>query len=265
MKLLSKFFLGVLCLTVSSVSWAACPEGQKQTYKGCEAISGWPPAYWRTSCGVDPGSITRDGSTWTFKTSKNRCYKKGTTQIFGIFRQRAEIATHNHKLPPNVQGKYEFETMFTFKDNSFMWTEGFDIFQIHDGRDGCAPPLKVGFLGNRWDGTIRVKADYKTGPGESCIRDVMFKTGYQTRGSDTTKLLRNGVTQYKLNVVLDFDGEGGFDVEVYLNDILEIKDQYTPPETGYRSKHFFFKHGVYSKNIFDYKLISNMNMKRIQQ
>ena len=143
-----------------------------------------------------------------------------------------------------------------------MWTEGFDIFQIHDGRDGCAPPLKVGFLPN---GTIRVRADYKTGPGESCIRDVMFKTGYQTRGSDTTKLLRNGVTQYKLNVVLDFDGEGGFDVEVYLNDILEIKDQYTPPETGYRSKHFFFKHGVYSKNIFDYKLISNMNMKRIQQ
>ena len=49
------------------------------------------------------------------------------------------------------------------------------------------------------------------------------------------------------------------------NDILEIKDQYTPPKTGYRSKHFFFKHGVYSKNIFDYKLISNMNMKRIME
>ena len=255
MSALAKLLLGILLLTFAGVSWAACPEGQKQTYKGCEAITRWLPADWNTSCGVDPGSITRDGNTWTFKTSKNKCSG-------GIFNQRAEISTHKHKLPPNVQGKYEFETMFTFKDNSFMWTEGCDIFQIHDGRDGCAPPLKVGFLR---DGTIRVVADYKTGPGESCIRDVMFKTGYQTRGSDTTKLLRNGVTQYKLNVVLDFDGEGGFDVEVYLNDILEIKDQYTPPETGYRSKHFFFKHGVYSKNIFDYKLISTMNMKRIQQ
>ena len=36
MKRLSKFFLSVLLLTVASVSWAACPEGQKQTYKGCE-------------------------------------------------------------------------------------------------------------------------------------------------------------------------------------------------------------------------------------
>lgn len=125
----------------------------------------------------------------------------------------------------------------------------------HDGRDGCAPPLKVGF----WhDGTIRVKADYKTGPGESCIRDVMFKKG-------ATKLLRNGVTKYKLTVLLDFDGKGGFDVEVYLNDILEIKDQYTPPKAGYRSKMFFFKHGVYSRNIFDYKLISTMNIKRIKE
>ena len=44
MKRLSKFFLAVLLLTVTAVSWGACPEGQKQTYKGCEAISGWPPA-----------------------------------------------------------------------------------------------------------------------------------------------------------------------------------------------------------------------------
>ena len=36
MKHLSKFFLATLLLTVASVSWAACPEGTKQTYKGCE-------------------------------------------------------------------------------------------------------------------------------------------------------------------------------------------------------------------------------------
>ena len=39
MKLLSKFFLAVLLLTVASVSWAGCPEGEKQTYKGCEPDS----------------------------------------------------------------------------------------------------------------------------------------------------------------------------------------------------------------------------------
>ena len=44
MNHLSKFFLAVLLLTVASTSWAACPEGQKQTYKGCEVIPGWPPA-----------------------------------------------------------------------------------------------------------------------------------------------------------------------------------------------------------------------------
>lgn len=38
MKRFSKFFLGVLLLTVATVSWAACPEGTKQTYKGCEPI-----------------------------------------------------------------------------------------------------------------------------------------------------------------------------------------------------------------------------------
>ena len=35
---LPKFFLAVLLLIMASVSWAACPEGTKQTYKGCEAI-----------------------------------------------------------------------------------------------------------------------------------------------------------------------------------------------------------------------------------
>ena len=34
MKLLSKFFLAVLLLTVVSVSWAACPEGYRNNFKG---------------------------------------------------------------------------------------------------------------------------------------------------------------------------------------------------------------------------------------
>ena len=41
MKLLSKFFLAVLLLTVGSVSWGACPEGTKNNYKGeCLPVAG---------------------------------------------------------------------------------------------------------------------------------------------------------------------------------------------------------------------------------
>ena len=34
MKLLSKFFLTILLLAIASASWAACPEGTKNNYKG---------------------------------------------------------------------------------------------------------------------------------------------------------------------------------------------------------------------------------------
>jgi len=41
MRRLSKFFLAVLLLTVTAVSWAACPEGTKNNYKGeCVPIAG---------------------------------------------------------------------------------------------------------------------------------------------------------------------------------------------------------------------------------
>ena len=41
MKRLSKFCLATLLLTVASTSWAACPEGYKNNYKGeCVDTSG---------------------------------------------------------------------------------------------------------------------------------------------------------------------------------------------------------------------------------
>ena len=39
MSALDKPLLGIFLLTFVGVSWAACPEGQKQTYKGCEPDS----------------------------------------------------------------------------------------------------------------------------------------------------------------------------------------------------------------------------------
>ena len=61
MKLLSKFFLAVLLLTVATVSWAACPEGQKQTYKGCDVIQACPEGYRRNNleCSPVPGASKR--------------------------------------------------------------------------------------------------------------------------------------------------------------------------------------------------------------
>ena len=38
MRTLFKALLGIFFLTFVGVSWAACPEGQKQTYKGCEVV-----------------------------------------------------------------------------------------------------------------------------------------------------------------------------------------------------------------------------------
>ena len=40
MRTLAKFLLALFLLTFTAASWAACPEGTKQTYKGCEPISG---------------------------------------------------------------------------------------------------------------------------------------------------------------------------------------------------------------------------------
>ena len=53
MNFLPRFFLAVLLLTFTAVSWAACPEGQKQTYKGCEAIQACPEGTKQTTKGCE--------------------------------------------------------------------------------------------------------------------------------------------------------------------------------------------------------------------
>ena len=109
-------------------------------------------------------------------------------------------------------------------------------------------------------GQLRLYADYKTGPGEQCVKDVIKSTGL-----GTTQIKRDG-TEYKLNVLLNFDGKSGFDVDVYLDDKLEVSGKYSPP-TGNKyvaSKYFYFKHGVYSRNMFDYEMKSKISMKKVK-
>jgi len=86
---------------------------------------------WDISCGVDAGAIRRSGNVWTFRTSTNHCER-------GIFAQRAALSTEH--VPPDHRGAYLFRSDITMTTSS---DEPFDIFQIHDGRRGCAPPLKV--------------------------------------------------------------------------------------------------------------------------
>ena len=204
---------------------------------------------WRISCSVDKGSIISNYPNYIFKTSKNYCQG-------GTYNQRAEIITRK-ALSLSTKAKYDFQTIFTFQDNSNnFYTEKFDIFQVHDGRHGCAPPLKVSIQSN---GLLRLYADYKTGPGEQCERDVI-----KSSGLGKTQIKRDGI-EYKLNVLLNFDGKSGFHVDVYLNDKLEVSGKYSPP-TGNKyvaSKYFYFKHGVYSANKFDYVLKSKILMKKI--
>jgi len=215
-----KVFLSILLLSISwSISAAAMPLDR-----------------WKISCGVDEGSITKKRRNYTFKTSSNHC-------TGGVFNQRAEINTE--KVGPKTRGAYLFETTVAMTSRS---NQQFDIFQIHDGRDGCAPPLKVQVAPN---GTIRLQSAVKLGPGEQCRPED------RTTGSSKVKFLRNG-TEQNLRILIQFNGKGGFSTNVWLNDRLAVNGSYVPPAdpSAFRSKHFYFKHGVYSKNMFNYEMTS---------
>ncbi|WP_317958792.1 hypothetical protein [Phaeobacter inhibens] len=201
---------------------------------------------WKVSCGADKGSITKQGKTRIFRTSANHCPG-------GIFNQRAEISTD--KVRPNHKGRYLFSSTISMTNTR---NDRFGIFQIHDGRHGCAPPLSVLV---RSDGRFKLQADYKTGPGESCIRDVF------RQNSTSVRFKRDGRPQ-KLEVLIDFLGGARFDVQVLLDGKLAAQGQYRPPEgDGFiASKHFYFKHGVYSQHMFNYELISqDMKVRKVHQ
>ena len=85
------------------------------------------------------------------------------------------------------------------------------------------------------------------------VQVIYFETDYSTY-------------LFLINVLLDFDGNGGFKVEVYINDEHEVSGEYKFKEgQGYiKSRYFAFKHGVYSANIFPYVLNSVMKMERIK-
>ncbi len=210
-----------------------------------EQAGATPLSKWQVSCGVDPGAIVRDGKTWVFRTSSNHCPG-------GVWKQRAEIFTD--RIKPTHKGAYLFSATVAMEAGT---NEKFDIFQIHDGRRGCAPPLKVDVLPS---GRIELTSDLKTGPGESCERGALGR-------SASSKVIRRDGTRHLLEVVIDFDGRGGFDAFVSVDKKLQVSGTYKPPvgTRYFQSEFFFFKHGVYSQRIFPYVLTSqDMKVKKVR-
>ena len=203
---------------------------------------------WDINCSVDKGGIIDSYPTYIFKTSKNRCG--------GGFKQRSQITT-SKAIFSSIKSKYNFQSIFSINDKSVN-KENFDIFSIHDGRKNCAPPL---VLSIESDGVLNLRGDYKTGPGEQCERDVL-----NSKSFNSTTIKRDG-TKYKLNLIIQFNGNGSFSSKVYLNNILQLEANYlSPKQSGYFvSKYFSFKHGVYSKNIFDYTLTSKISMRLVKE
>ncbi|MGX9355617.1 hypothetical protein ACS3SW_10790 [Roseobacteraceae bacterium S113] len=200
---------------------------------------------WKTSCSVDSGSIQKKRGVYTFKTSTNRCPG-------GTFNQRAELTSK--KVSPKIEGAYLFEANVAMVSND---SEQFDIFQIHDGRDGCAPPLKVQVAPN---GTIRLQSAVKLGPGEQC------KPEDRTVGDPNVRIRRDG-TEYNLRVLIQFNGAGEFLTNVWVDGKLAVAGAYRRPDIpgAFKSKNFYFKHGVYSKNMFDYQMTSaGMKVKKVK-
>jgi hypothetical protein len=190
---------------------------------------------WEISCSVDAGSVKKRGRNWTFKTSSNQC-------TGGVFNQRAEISTQS--IPPTRKGSYLFTANVSMRTNT---TKQFSIFSIHDARDGCAPPLQVFVEPN---GTLWAASDVKLGPGEACIRGSFGSA--RSKG----RILRDG-TEQELKIFVSFDGDGGFAATIWIDGVLQIQGRYRPRENvKFRSKKFYFKHGVYSKRVFDYVMVS---------
>lgn len=195
---------------------------------------------WETSCRVDKGSIKRQSGAYIFKTSKNHCSG-------GIFNQRAELSSSSISI--SRKASYVFQSQVSMQSNS---SEPFIIFQIHDGRIGCSPPLSL-----RWNSGDRLQfdSDYTQGKGMAgCVSNSKLRQAAY-RGQ---RLKRDG-TLYDLQVRLDFDGDGGFDVEVSIDEKKSIAGAYRPSSNpGFvKSKRFYMKHGVYSQNMFTYEMRSS--------
>ncbi len=100
----------------------------------------------------------------------------------------------------------------------------------------------------------------KGGAGEQC------KPEDRTIGNPNVRLRRDG-TEYNLRVLIQFNGEGEFSTNVWIDGKSAVSGFYQTPKIPgvFKSKNFYFKQGVYSKNMFDYQMTSRgMVVKKVK-
>jgi len=221
---------------------------------------------WSISCGVDKGAMKKTGNSYLFRPSSNKC--DGDTP-WG-WKQRTEISSKQYK--PTLRGTYLFETTLALKSSS---TQRFDVFQMHDGRQACAPPLKVEWSANN---RLSLVGGYKVqGKGE----DYCLENNITTKNVQNAPLRRDG-REYLFQVLITFDGSGAFIVSVSIDGNKAVEGRYGPnlrlknarSVTGIKMnapvfempKKYYFKHGVYSQKAFNFELRSDdLSMQRVKR
>ncbi len=205
---------------------------------------------WRISCNADIGAVKRLGNTYTFTKSRNNCGK----ETIWKWAQRSEIISN--ALSINVKATYSFSTKLSIESKS---NTKFTFFQVHDGRSACAPPLKIDWKINN---TIKFVSDFKVA-GMGARHCVVNRALQYSKPLNKIVLRRDG-TVYFIEVILSFDGLGNFDVSLYIDGNIILEGTYSHDERFEKPRKFSFKHGSYSSNMFDYKLISKeIKFKRI--
>lgn len=196
---------------------------------------------WKTSCGVDDGAIVRKRNTYTFSTSRNLCVSRGT------FTQRAEI--YGSDININKPMNYLFSTTIQLQAAS---NQSFTMFQVHDGRGSCSPPLKLDWHS---DNRLRFRSSYSLDKG---VSDCVYNQQMISARYAGPRLKRDG-TVYKLQVLVRFDGAAGFTTTVYLDDKVVMSGAYQPPRDPkfYKSTKYYMKHGVYSRDMWKYQFTSS--------
>lgn len=195
---------------------------------------------WKVSCGVDAGAIKKKGKSYTFSTSSNHCKSRGT------FTQRAEIYGSDIKV--NQPMNYLFSTTLRF-DSTVK--KDFTLFQIHDGRLSCAPPLKLDW---RADNRMGFYSSYSLDKG---VHDCVENRKMISERFSGPRLKRDG-TAYDLKILLEFDGASGFETTVFLDGVKVLSGEYDPPTDPrfFKSSKFYMKHGSYSRDVWSYRLTS---------
>ena len=110
------------------------------------------------------------------------------------------------------------------------------------------------------NGSLNFGSHYQTSDGKTAANKKKLKCENVlslTKKYSRHKIYKNGTSQ-DLIVRIASNGSGGFKATVYLDGKFQMEGDYAPSKDGvhYQSPHFYFKHGVYSKNMFDYTLSS---------